>query len=132
MLIIQKKKQVQFSSAGHNLVYFKDNQEISIEGDIFSIGGYDQSNNENFTKHIIEIAKNSTYKFYMCSDGFADQLGGKKIKRFTTESLRKLISDHIDKPMQEQKELFDKALLEWINSYKQIDDITLTGFCLLK
>jgi CheY-like chemotaxis protein len=124
------KKQVQFSSAGHSLLYFKDNQGISIEGNMFSIGGYDQSNNTNFTKHTIEISKNSSYKFYMYSDGFADQLGGKKIKRFTTESLHKLISEHIDKPMQKQKELFNKTLLEWINNYKQIDDITLTGFFL--
>lgn len=123
-----KKKQAQFSAAGQDLLYFKNKQAISIDGDIFPIGG--SVNGHEYTKHIIEIEEDSPFCFYMFSDGFADQLGGEKIKRFGTQALKKLIAENIAKPMQEQKQIFDKTLSWWTKSYKQIDDITLTGFSL--
>ena len=41
--------------------------------------------------------------------------------------LRELIQRNWDKPMQEQKQIFDSAISSWIGSHEQTDDITLIG-----
>jgi len=124
------KKQASFSAAGHDLFYLKDKQVMQIEGDYMSIGGFDSENEQNYTLHIIDIDKKPKYQFYMCSDGYTDQLGGLKGKRFSTKALKKLIVENYDKPFGIQKKKYLDTLSTWMKDFKQLDDITLTGFSL--
>lgn len=124
------KKQASFSAAGHDLFYLKDKQVMQIEGDYMSIGGFDSENEQNYTLHIIDIDKKPKYQFYMCSDGYTDQLGGLKGKRFSTKALKKLIVENYDKPFGIQEKKYLDTLSTWMKDFKQLDDITLTGFSL--
>ncbi len=66
----------------------------------------------------------------MSTDGFTDQLGGAKGKRFTTKSLKGLITENSDRSMKLQETKYTDVFINWIKGYKQMDDITLTGFSL--
>ncbi len=66
--------------------------------------------------------------FYMFSDGFADQFGGKKGKKFKYKRLRKLLFEISDLPMKEQFAAVEKTFDDWKNGFEQIDDVTLGGF----
>ncbi|PCH64717.1 MAG: hypothetical protein COC01_10660, partial [Bacteroidetes bacterium] len=67
---------------------------------------------------------------YLLSDGFADQFGGAKGRRFTTKRMQQLIGNFQDLPMKEQKEKYDEVITRWMGKEEQIDDITLVGFTL--
>jgi serine phosphatase RsbU (regulator of sigma subunit) len=61
------------------------------------------------------------------TDGFADQFGGEKGRKFMSKNLRELLSVHAHLPMQEQKELLDLTFKNWVGNLKQVDDVTLIG-----
>ena len=63
----------------------------------------------------------------MFSDGFADQFGGAKGKKFKYKPFKRLFAENRDKPMKEQKELLDKAFESWRGDLEQIDDVVVLG-----
>ena len=64
---------------------------------------------------------------YMFSDGYADQFGGPKGKKFKYKPFKRLLSENRDKPMKEQKELLDSAFETWRGNLEQIDDVVVLG-----
>ncbi|MBI5219924.1 MAG: DUF4154 domain-containing protein [Bacteroidia bacterium] len=82
-----------------------------------------------FTNHSIKIEKGNIV--YLFSDGFADQFGGPRGKKYFIKNFCKLISDNSSKPLAEQKAVFENALHSWMNDYgvryEQTDDITIMG-----
>jgi len=63
----------------------------------------------------------------MFSDGYADQFGGEKRKKFLTTNFRKLLVSVAGKPVDEQKTILDKTLTDWRGDIDQIDDIMVIG-----
>ena len=78
-----------------------------------------------FTNHIIQL--NSGDTLYLMSDGYQDQFGGLKGKKFLSKNLKQLLLDNCQLPMPEQKQILEKTLVEWIGEGEQIDDITILG-----
>jgi len=64
---------------------------------------------------------------YLFSDGYADQFGGPKGKKFTYKRLREILEKNTALPMNEQKEKLNKALMDWMEKEDQVDDILLIG-----
>ncbi|MBI4645482.1 MAG: SpoIIE family protein phosphatase [Bacteroidia bacterium] len=82
-----------------------------------------------FVNH--EIKVNTGDSLYLCTDGYEDQFGGPKGKKFMSKRLKQLIIDNCQLTMAEQKEIFNKTIESWINGYEtryvQTDDITVLG-----
>jgi len=85
----------------------------------------------DFTNHEFKAEKGDC--LYLFSDGFADQFGGPKGKKFMYKQFKEILvqtcpgmSQQI-KTMNEQKELLEKAINEWIGNGEQVDDITILG-----
>ena len=81
--------------------------------------------NEEFIFHEWALEKNISY--YLFSDGYIDQFGGPKGRKFMKKSFKRLILDIQDLPMDKQKELLDKNLKEWMGNSFQVDDILVMG-----
>ena len=64
---------------------------------------------------------------YLFSDGYADQFGGAKGKKFMYKQFKEILLANSQKPMPEQKEVLDKTINEWIGNGEQVDDITILG-----
>ncbi|MEN8123465.1 MAG: SpoIIE family protein phosphatase, partial [Bacteroidota bacterium] len=64
---------------------------------------------------------------YLFSDGYADQFGGKKQKKFLTINFRKLLVSVADKPVEMQKDELDKTMMEWQGEMDQVDDMMVIG-----
>ena len=64
---------------------------------------------------------------YLFSDGYPDQFGGKKGKKFMVNQFRQLLLSIHKKPMEEQKRLLDKTLEDWKGAEDQVDDILVMG-----
>ena len=71
--------------------------------------------------------KNEGYNLYMFSDGFVDQFGGPKGKKFMSLNFKKMILEMQSVPMKEQGDAMEKVLSDWMGNISQIDDILLMG-----
>jgi len=80
---------------------------------------------DNFTAHEIQLEKGD--QLYMFSDGYADQFGGPKGKKFKYKPFKRLLLRNADKPMTEQKELLNTAFDNWKGNTEQIDDVVVVG-----
>ncbi|MBI5219319.1 MAG: tetratricopeptide repeat protein [Bacteroidia bacterium] len=122
----------QFAGA-NNPVYIVETGESpvstvrEIRPDKMPIGIHE--NMQPFTNHIIELQKGDT--IYMMSDGYEDQFGGPKGKRFQLKCLKEMLVVNGHLSMEKQKEILDKTIEDWKNEfsekYEQTDDITVLG-----
>lgn len=100
-----------------------------IKGDVMSIGGFQLVEEVDFKKKIINIStkKYESTTFFMFSDGFQDQFGGIRGRKFMVKRFRKLLFEIHNKPLDKQKQLLEETLAEWMNGYSQVDDILVIG-----
>ena len=80
---------------------------------------------DSFNNQTIKLFSNDI--IYLCTDGYADQLSDKIGKKFMYKNLKKLLLENCQLPMQEQKKILEKTLVESIGDGEQIDDITIVG-----
>jgi len=95
-----------------------------IKGDRQPVGIYGRVV-KPFTNHTIKLQKGDT--FYLFSDGYQDQFGGPKGKKFKSKQFKELLLSIQDKSMEEQREIIDKTFLNWKGELNQIDDILVIG-----
>jgi serine phosphatase RsbU (regulator of sigma subunit) len=80
---------------------------------------------EPFTLHKIDLQKGDA--FYIFSDGYADQFGGPKQKKFMAMQLREKLVSMAGMPMLKQGERLNEIFEEWRGDSPQIDDVTMIG-----
>ena len=99
-----------------------------IKANKFPIGGLEMEHEvkREFTNHEVPVEKGDV--IYLFSDGFADQFGGPKGKKFMLGNLQKLISSIYDKPIKEQEKIIYKAFTDWKGELEQVDDVLVIGF----
>jgi serine phosphatase RsbU (regulator of sigma subunit) len=76
--------------------------------------------------------KNEDYSIYMFSDGFLDQFGGPRGKKFMSKNFKKLILELQSLPLAEQGAAMEKVLTDWMGDISQIDDILVMGLRISK
>jgi serine phosphatase RsbU (regulator of sigma subunit)/HAMP domain-containing protein len=116
--------ELEFSGA-HNPVYIiRDNEVISLDSNPYSIGTYVNGEKE-YSNHSIKTKVGDCV--YLFSDGFVDQFGGPKNKKFMRKNFKQMLLNVAHLPMPEQKLRIIETLDEWIGDQDQIDDILLIG-----
>lgn len=98
--------------------------------DKMPVGNY--SIMKDFSENEIKINAGDT--LYLFSDGFSDQFGGEKGKKFMKSRFKNMLISHQKLPMAEQKLKFQEILENWIDTnpkkvsdYPQTDDVLLMG-----
>jgi len=111
-------------AGANNPLWLVRNQElVEFKPDRQPIGKFD--NPSSFKTHKIKLEKGD--KFYIFSDGLADQFGGEKGKKLKTRSMRELIMAQQSNSMQMQFDIMDKFFEIWKGELEQVDDICLIG-----
>jgi len=120
-----KTMKLQFSGA-HNPMYLLRNKEIiEFKGDKLHLGNLVHTEGKSFQLHEFDLQKEDILYFF--SDGYADQKGGEKGKKFYYPVFRKLLIENSDKSMKEQEEVLAKTMFEWKGDIPQMDDILVIG-----
>ena len=78
-----------------------------------------------FTNHEIIFYEGDTV--FLFSDGYVDQFGGPKGKKFLSKQFKELLLSNIDSSMTEQQNVLNSTIRNWIGDGEQIDDITVFG-----
>ena len=99
--IDKEKNELEFAGALRPLYIIKKGNIEKIEGVKSPIGGLQLGAENVYTSTVRQLAKGDT--FYMFSDGYADQFGGKKGKKFMAKRLQQLLLDMQELPMGKQK-----------------------------
>lgn len=117
-------KVMEFAGA-YSPLYIIRNEEILIyKGDRQPVAVYLRE--KPFTNNVITIEPND--RFYLFSDGYADQVAEQSLKKFMIKNFKSLLLDIHKLPMPEQKEKLEQALIKWQGMGSQIDDILVIGF----
>lgn len=121
-----QSNEITVAAANHTVWAVCGNECEEVQGDIYSIGAtFKDSIDSVFTDHVLQNRKGMS--IYMFSDGFANQLGGDKGRKFMQENLKKLIISIQDQPMSRQSDMLGEAIDAWRNGRPQTDDILVVG-----
>ena len=116
-------KQLQWSGANNPLWFISKGELHEIKGDKQPIGKHDSAT--VFTTHTLEYKLDTIY--YLITDGYADQFGGNKGKKFKYKQLQELFLVNYQRSMKEQEEILERTFEDWKANLEQIDDVTLIG-----
>jgi serine phosphatase RsbU (regulator of sigma subunit)/Tfp pilus assembly protein PilF len=105
-------------------IEIKTREVIEIKAEKMPVGKHDKDS-VSFTQHEVELQKGDVV--YTLTDGFPDQFGGEKGKKYMSKNLRELLSANAHLPMNEQKKLLEKVFADWVGKLEQVDDVTLIG-----
>jgi serine phosphatase RsbU (regulator of sigma subunit) len=96
---------------------------ISLKGDKQPIGRYLES--KPFTSKHIQLLENDL--IYLFSDGYVDQFGGEKGKKFKASNFKELVVNLANRNLSEHKEALNKTFEDWKGSLEQVDDVCIMG-----
>lgn len=123
-ILDHKKRKLEFSGANNPLIIIRDKEIIEIKGDKMPIGIHYRAE-EPFSNHKVDLMEGDVV--YSFTDGYPDQFGGRNGKKFLSKNFKELLLKIHDKPMNKQKEILEKTLLEWQGSFERVDDILVMG-----
>ncbi len=123
-VIDHQSKSLEFSGAFNPLLIVRDGDIIEIKADKMPIGIYEEDH-KSFTKNNVEIKENDS--LYIYSDGYVDQFGGPKGKKFFSKQFKNLLLEINDKTMPQQKQFLWETLEKWKGDLEQVDDILVIG-----
>ncbi|MFK8036710.1 MAG: 7TM diverse intracellular signaling domain-containing protein [Crocinitomicaceae bacterium] len=98
---------------------------IEIKGDKQPIGNHSGAALAPFTNYTIPLVKSD--QIYVFTDGYADQFGGEKGKKFNYSRFRSLLLEIADQSMEKQQKVLAKTFSDWKGDLEQIDDVLIMG-----
>ena len=119
-----KGDEIEFAGAYNPLIIIRDNEIIELKADKQPVGKFETY--KPFTNQRFNLKKGDV--IYAFSDGFADQFGGEKGKKFKSSRFKALLLSLHQLPMEEQKISLQKTFEEWKHGYDQVDDICVLGW----
>jgi serine phosphatase RsbU (regulator of sigma subunit)/Tfp pilus assembly protein PilF len=124
-LLVKSLATGEFHWAGANnpLVYIQDGVMKEIPANKQPIGFTE--NPEPFTSHALNVSSGDG--LFLFTDGYADQFGGPKGKKFKYRQLRELLLASYESGIGKMKEKIDKAFTGWKGELEQVDDVCIIG-----
>jgi serine phosphatase RsbU (regulator of sigma subunit) len=113
-----------FSGANNPLYLFNKGQLQEFKTNPQPIGAYGDVLNP-FTEATIDIASGDV--IYLFTDGYPDQFGGEKGKKYLYSRFKTLLSTIHLQPMNIQNAKMDEELKSWMGANEQVDDILVMG-----
>jgi serine phosphatase RsbU (regulator of sigma subunit) len=120
-----KFDKLEFAGAYNSLWLIRNGELTEYKADKYPIGLFVGENLQEFTQHQIDLKKGDL--LYVFTDGFADQFGGPKGKKFKYKQLQQLLLENSDKSMSGQKKILDATIENWKGGLEQVDDILIIG-----
>ncbi len=121
-----------FSGAHRPLIHIRNGVITELKPAKASIGGY-INEKKLFFNDSIQLQKGDC--IYMFTDGYADQFGGPRGKKFKYKQLLEMILGNVNEPMETQKQKLAQAFDNWKawhttnnkSGLEQVDDICIIG-----
>jgi len=121
-----RKKELLTQEEIDNKIAISTNELALLEykADKQPIGLYEKMN--PFTEIEIDIHKGDV--IYLFTDGFADQFGGERGKKYKYKPFKKLLMSASQKPLDMQLKIIKTEFETWKTNIEQVDDICIIGY----
>ncbi|MBI1289486.1 MAG: PAS domain-containing protein [Flavobacteriales bacterium] len=120
-----KEQKIQFSGAMSSIVLIGKEGSRVFKGNRYSLGAYISSADKSF--ETAEIPFQEGEMLYMFSDGFQDQLGGPRTKRYMFKNLLLLLERIHEMSVSEQRQEIHSEFEKWRGQNDQVDDVLVMG-----
>jgi serine phosphatase RsbU (regulator of sigma subunit) len=114
---------LQYAGANNPLWIIRNGVIIETKANKQPTGQFD--NPEPYTTHSFDLEQGDA--IYIFSDGYVDQFGGEKGKKFKSNAFRELLLSIQNEAMEEQKTSIDESFETWRGNLEQIDDFCIIG-----
>ncbi|MEO6301535.1 MAG: SpoIIE family protein phosphatase, partial [Bacteroidia bacterium] len=115
-----------YSGAKNNMLQVNKDGLKEYYADRWGVSGSNEEAHTVFTNHELEAKQGE--KYFLFTDGFADQFGGPKGKKFKLKQLEDLLLRTHDMPFEQQNFTLSETFVSWKGNLEQIDDVTVIGF----
>ncbi len=115
---------LEYAGANCPLYLVRDREVIQYTANKTPIGGFELQG-QPFTDHHIQLREGDGV--YIFSDGYADQFGGPKGKKFLYRRFRELLVNISNEPLEAQRRALLDAFMDWKGAHEQVDDILVIG-----
>ncbi len=122
------RRHIAYAGSMISLLVFENNQLKEFPADKYYLGGRhkDWEANPEFSLKEIDLSNKESF-IYLSTDGFQDQLGGEKYRKFSSKRYKTLLQELQGKSFEEQKEILQIHLKSWRGQYPQTDDVLVLG-----
>lgn len=118
-----KTNMYSWSGANNPLWYVINNELFEIKANKQPIGLH--TDPKPYTTHVLNV--NSGDVLYLFTDGYADQFGGPKGKKFKYKQLEEVLLHSAHLTLAEQKQNLESTFVNWKGKLEQVDDVTIIG-----
>lgn len=118
-----KINSIKYAAANNAPIIISENNMLELPKDRMPVGKGEKA--ESFTLFNVNFNPGDT--IYLYTDGFADQFGGDKGKKFKYKQLNELLTDINQKNTQEQSSVLQTTFQRWKGDLEQVDDVLVIG-----
>jgi len=116
--------ELEYAAANNPLWLYRDGKLTEYKADKMPVGKYNDEM-KPFTSNIVKLQPGDIV--YTFTDGYADQFGGPKGKKFKYKQLEEKILEYASLPMDDQKQRLNDTIESWKGNLEQVDDILVIG-----
>lgn len=124
IIIDFKTLEMEFSGANNPLWIIRKNNIIELKADKMPVGRSPKET-VSFSNQKFQLQKNDL--LFGFTDGFPDQFGGPKGKKFKYKQLEELLISISHEPMEIQNQKLNEVFENWKGDLEQVDDICIIG-----
>ncbi len=123
-IIDPSTRKMQFAGANNPVYLVRDRELVELKADKMPIG-VNAADEKPFKNR--EILLEPDDRLYLFTDGYTDQFGGPRNKKFKFRAFRKILLDIHRESMAKQRRILEKTIFEWMGDEEQLDDILIIG-----
>lgn len=126
LYVVRKKENGKFHNATNEYIADSENDNyllFQVDADKQPVGAFEYR--KPFTNHNFRLKNGDS--IYLSSDGFRDQFGGPKGKKFMAKNFKQLLLSIQPLTMEDQKAILLKTIDDWMKGFGQNDDICIIG-----
>jgi serine phosphatase RsbU (regulator of sigma subunit) len=125
--INKKEKKIYFCGCKRPLLYLVRNEKkISVyKGEPYLVGGTDTRHEKTFKTQEIDYIDGDI--IYMSTDGYTDQFGGDRNRKFMKDKFSDMLLDIQHLNLCYQSQLLEQKIIKWQGDLEQTDDILVVG-----
>lgn len=114
---------ITYAAANNRPVIISNGEVKQLECNKMPVGKGEKT--EEFSLFSMNFSKGDT--LYLYTDGYADQFGGEKGKKFKYKPLNSLLLSIQESTLYKQREIIDSTFSDWKGNLEQVDDVLIVG-----
>lgn len=116
-------KSMSYAAANNSPIVVSNGKSVKLPCDKMPVGQGERTS--EFTLNSIELKPNDI--LYLYTDGFADQFGGLRGKKYKYKQLNDLLELNSKCNLDTQREVLKKEFASWKGNLEQVDDVCIIG-----